>query len=282
MTATSPHFEGSPTATEAPTFVVPLDDSDFAERAVPVAETLARRLGGSVLLAPTAEARMRALTYRAEPGHSLPAPTEIAAALVAPAAPSVRRIVHDTTGGVLCMSTHGRGAVGWAVLGSFTEAVLREHDAPVILVGSHCHASWDRGSYILVCVDGARGDDPVVPVAIHWARALGLSVHVAHVMHPLDVEGATHPDRIVDAVVNQFTAAGVDAAPRFMRASYVAGAIADEAAYEPAALIAMNTHGRKGFARFALGSVAMATVGLAPCPVLVAPLAHNAMDEDAS
>jgi nucleotide-binding universal stress UspA family protein len=282
MTATSPHLEGSSTATEAPTFVVPLDDSEFAERAVPVAATLARRLGGSVLLAPTAEARMRALSYGAEPGRSLPAPTEVAAALGAPAAPAVRRIVHDTSGGVLCMTTHGRGAFGWAVLGSFTEAVLREHDAPAILVGSHCRTAWDRGSYILVCLDGARVDDPVVPVAIHWARALGLRAYVAHVIHPLDVEGATHPDRVVDAVVDQFTAAGVDAAPRFMRASYVAGAIADEAAHEPAALIAMNTHARKGFARFALGSVAMATVGLAPCPVLVTPLPHNAMDKDAS
>jgi nucleotide-binding universal stress UspA family protein len=32
------------------TFVVPLDGSEFAERALPVAETLAERLGGSLLL----------------------------------------------------------------------------------------------------------------------------------------------------------------------------------------------------------------------------------------
>ena len=46
-----------------------------------------------------------------------------------------------------------------------------------------------------------------------------------------------------------------------------------------ACLLSVSTHARKGFARFALGSVAMATVGLAPCPVLVAPRPHDETKE---
>jgi nucleotide-binding universal stress UspA family protein len=45
--------------------------------------------------------------------------------------------------------------------------------------------------------------------------------------------------------------------------------IAQLAADLEADLVVVGTHGRRGFARFLLGSVAEATVRLAPCPVLV-------------
>lgn len=44
----------------------------------------------------------------------------------------------------------------------------------------------------------------------------------------------------------------------------------------PADLIVMGTHGRTGFQRWALGSVAERVVRSAPCPVLVVPPAHRA------
>ena len=109
------------------------------------------------------------------------------------------------------MSTHGRGSFGWAILGSFAEEVVCQHDEPLFLVGRHCRDDWVDGRYMLVCVDGSTAADPIVPPAIRWAKALHLDVHVAHVIHPLDVEGATHPDPIVAAIVAAFEAAGVHA-----------------------------------------------------------------------
>lgn len=51
--------------------------------------------------------------------------------------------------------------------------------------------------------------------------------------------------------------------------------IAQLAADLEADLVVVGTHGRRGFSRFLLGSVAEATVRLAPCPVLVVrPKAH--------
>lgn len=53
--------------------------------------------------------------------------------------------------------------------------------------------------------------------------------------------------------------------------------IAQLAADLEADLVVVGTHGKRGFSRFLLGSVAEATVRLAPCPVLVVrPKAHPA------
>ena len=46
--------------------------------------------------------------------------------------------------------------------------------------------------------------------------------------------------------------------------------LVDAATRLPASVIAMTTHGRTGFQRTVLGSVAMDVVHDAPCPVLVA------------
>ncbi len=198
--------------------------------------------------------------------------TELALINEHPAAAAIGHVVADGPDRLLCMTTHGRGALRWAVLGSVAEQVVRQSRQPVLLVGRHCSLeALDEPRLMLVCVDGSNVAEPVIPVATQWAKTLGLQVRVASVIHPLDVEGATHPNQVVDAIVERFRADGVNAEPILLRGSYIAGAIADCARGLPATLIAMNTHARGGLARIALGSVAMGTVGLAECPVLLAP-----------
>ena len=51
--------------------------------------------------------------------------------------------------------------------------------------------------------------------------------------------------------------------------SYVAGALADFADDLPAAMIVASSHARTGLARVALGSVTMAVLHQATCPLLV-------------
>ncbi len=275
MTATTKNTEDAQVAT-APTVVVPVDGSAGAERALPVAQSLVRRAGGKVMLV-TVE------THGGVPGDFDAHLTELAhadatmpvevARLEDPSPEhAINELVNAGTDRVVCMSTHGRGSLRWAMLGSVAERVVRSGRRPVFLVGRHCSSEWPADAeHMVVAIDGSSVADPVVPAAVQWARALHLDVHVAMVVHPLDVDAATTSDVTLRAVVEQFVAQGVHAIPVFLRGSHVAGAIADYAAFRSAAMIVLNTHARAGAARFALGSVAMATVGIANCPVLVAP-----------
>jgi len=258
------------------TIVVPLDGSPFAERAVPVARTIARRIGARLMLVTTGwgdwESGDRKAYLEAIARQHADVPTEVTLIDEHPAALAIEHVVNAATGRLVCMTSHGRGGFRWALLGSVAEQVVRDTHKPMLLAGGHCRVDWPgEFRHMLVCVDASNVADPIIPVATRWAKALRLDIRVALVIHPLDVQGATHPDETVGAIVQRFVADGLDAAPVILRSSHIAGAIADFAGTLPATLIAMNTHARGGIARMTLGSVAMATVGLADCPVLLAP-----------
>jgi nucleotide-binding universal stress UspA family protein len=170
------------------------------------------------------------------------------------------------------MTSHGRGKFRWAMLGSVAEAVVRASLEPVILVGRHCETAWSgERARLLVAVDCSTVDDPVVPVAVEWAKTLGLGVQVAHVVHPLDVASGKTPNPEPNAIARSIAAAGIDTTAEELPGWYVAGTLADAARETPAALIAMRTHAPTGLARASIGSVTMATLSVAPCPVLVVP-----------
>jgi nucleotide-binding universal stress UspA family protein len=165
------------------------------------------------------------------------------------------------------MTTHGRGRIRWALLGSVAEEVVRESSAPVVLLGRHCRTDWPNNfRKMVVCVDGTSAAPAVEADAVEWAKTLGLDLHVATVIHPLD---AAAPDAVLDAIVGRMEAQGLHAHRYVLRSTYAAGAIADFAETVDADLVAMSSHARAGTARVALGSVTMGVVGMARCPVLV-------------
>jgi nucleotide-binding universal stress UspA family protein len=252
------------------TFVVPIDGSEFAKHAVDVAAGMARHCGANLKLvasswntydfrSPVPELEATASKYADVVMETIvsdekPAPWVIADAAKEP-------------GHVVCMTTHGRGRMAWAALGSVAEQVIRDVPAPILLVGRHCATAWPTGARRLVLtVDGASAEPPGLQETIEWARAFNLDVEVATVIHPLDTEG---PDREIDAIVKNLESAGLRARPCITLGTYVAGQLADAVVAAEADLVVMGSHARAGVARFALGSVTMGVVGLAPCPVLV-------------
>ena len=111
--------------------------------------------------------------------------------------------------------------------------------------------------------------------ACHWAQALGLELHLAGVFHPLDVEVA-HADRIFGPLVTIAKGYGIQVPTcEVLRSSFVAGALADFAEDDGASMLVMAAHHHSSIARMTLGSTTMATVHLAPCPVLVVPPAET-------
>jgi len=255
------------------TIVVPVDGSEFAERAFPVARALAAEFDADLhaVTGRWVDRNAEAQQYLREVASRF-APIEVDFRPDLEAADAIADVADTPGDRLVCMTSHGRGAFRWAVLGSVAERVVHETRRPVVLVGRHCATNPSaRFRTAIVCVDGFDVAEPVVTVATEWAKELALDVHVVMVIHPLDVEGATVPDKNVEAIVEHFATAGVRARSVVLRSRLVANAIADYAGTVDGSLVMMSSHSRTGVARVALGSVAMNTVGLSPAPVLVVP-----------
>jgi nucleotide-binding universal stress UspA family protein len=252
------------------TLVVPLDGSAFAERAVPVANALADRLGGRLILcsAPYIGV-LHPREYLAEVAQGCSAPVETIADAAYLPADAISSIVGESDDRIVCMTGHGRGGLRWSLMGSTAEEVIRRSDRPMILVGRRCKDDFlSTGTHLLAAVDDLDTAETLAPVAGEWALAFGLELDAAVVVHPLDVESAEHPEGLLDPIVERFGGPGRVRA-NLLRSSYDAGALADFADDLPAALIAMNCHASRGLSRVALGSVTMAVLHLAACPLLV-------------
>jgi nucleotide-binding universal stress UspA family protein len=263
------------------TVVVPLDGSPRAERALGVARPLARELGAGVVVMakpwygevePTAtQAYLDAIVAFGEPPVGGPV-DEAKVVQDLSAAEAIQQVVEDASPALLCMTTHGRGRLRWAVAGSVAEDVIRAASAPLVLLGPHARATWPGPTRrVVVCVDGAATDRRSTEIACQWARALDLEICLLSVYHPLDVE-AERPELRFGPLEELAKEQGLSLEKRqVFRSSFVAGALADVAEDDEASLLVMAAHHHSAAARLALGSTTMATVHMAPCPVLVIP-----------
>ena len=125
---------------------------------------------------------------------------------------------------------------------------------------------------------------PAARNALAWAADLqrtipGAPIHVVHVVNPMPAvampEMTAFPapsDEEVAAIARELEsivrAVSPGATSEVIRAPWIASAILDTARRVDADLIAMGTHGRKGFTRLMLGSAAEYVVRHAHCPVV--------------
>ena len=174
---------------------------------------------------------------------------------------------------LVCMSSHGRGRVVGALVGSVTEALLRTIDQPVLVVGPHVPADFSFAGRVAACIDGSREAERTLEPARAWAAALGL---------PLWLVEVVHPSPPVEATTDELATEAADLGRLAKRMPDVAGwdtyhsrhparELAERSASEPTALLVMATHGRAGWDRLRLGSVTAATVHASTVPVLVVP-----------
>jgi nucleotide-binding universal stress UspA family protein len=253
------------------TIIVPLDGSDFAATAVPIAAALVQPRAGRLVLVTTrwdSDANEPQEYLEKTAGTLDDVDVETVVIHDRSPAEAIEVTMRQEPGRLVCMTTHGRGRLRWAVLGSVAEQVIRAASDPVLLVGRHCATDWPTGARrsLLIGIDGSTPMPPVVAPAAEWAKALDLDVVVAMAIHPLDLQD---PAATVDAVVGHLEDHGVRARGQIIRSTYPAGGLADLADDGGVQLIALSSHARMGAARVALGSVTMGVVGLARCPVLV-------------
>ena len=253
--------------------IVPLDGSDLAATALPVAARIADRLDTRLrLVAVGADDRGKDLRAYLDAQVEEMSRSDVDAVVLhswdaATGISEFRALHHDA---VVCMTSHGRGGLRWAMLGSVAESVVAAAPTPVVVVGPRCAPGWRPGSGpVVLAHDGGELPDAVVDATCDWAQRLGTAVLVVTVIHPLDVEDAEHPSVLFADVESRIRKRGIDVSHRIEQRHYPAGVIADVADELDASLIVMASYDRGAVERVLLGSITMGVVNLAGCPVVV-------------
>lgn len=284
--------EHTPMAAEPPPLrgrvCVPVDPTQPGSTALAVAATVARQAGMAVEVVAvppsglghhTTNAHLTARVRTAERTGAtataqLLCPGDVAAALLA-------HLAHDDVA-VACMDSRSRGPVGELVLGSVSEAVLRQAPVPVLLAGPRTQVGPDRYATLIVAVDGSEPAEAAVGVAADLAERLDADLFLVQVLDPrreappADVIETSYLARVASRLAPARTSYDV------LHARDPARAIVDVARERPDALVVMGTHGRSGVRRMAMGSVALRVVKHASSPVLVVNAAEPTERTDPS
>jgi len=145
-------------------------------------------------------------------------------------------------------------------------------------------------SKILVAVDGSDSSLHALKHGIELARNLSATLRIVHVVDmnwlplapelAIDIEAISAVRRsagqkILADARETAQKAGLDAEALLVETEtptqHVAEAIVKEATRWPADLVLLGTHGRRGFQRMLLGSVAEGMARRSPVPVLLVP-----------
>lgn len=177
---------------------------------------------------------------------------------------------------LIALSTHGRRGLNRMVMGSVAEEVLRHADVPVLVMRPGMVATdWNR---LVVALDGSTRSEEILQDVIPLAWRPNASVElVRSALPPItttglgEVPGVVVTDDPMPYLLQakaRLAEDGVDARVTALEGR-AAWAILDHAKRTGATLLCLTTHGRGGFERVLMGSVAEEIVRHAPCPVLI-------------
>jgi nucleotide-binding universal stress UspA family protein len=209
----------------------------------------------------------------------------------------VLNYARDVGADLLVVGSHGRRGLDRLLLGSVAADLLRRAEAPVVVLPDGAEQTGpgpDRP--LLVGVDFSDHTRPVLRLAAALAETYSAPVELVHVLEDraafdlgglLTVgdlrqkPGATDRATAHSALQVLADEAGVDVAERHVVGGSAEAEIARLAEGRGAGVLVVGTHGRSGWDRLRLGSVAEWVVRHAPCPVLALPpaLAEGPGDE---
>ena len=291
--------------------LVPLDGSPLAEQALPIALAIAERARCKLKLVFIHEPLMLM-----EPG---PAYTKVELAMQKadreylksvtgrlrerlgrsvssavlrrmPVAQTLTTYIRELGADLVVMTTHGRGGIRRAWLGSITDQLIRMAEVPIIVVRpseATPAESSVRLTEILVPLDGSPLAEAALEPAMTLARLWDAEISLVQVVRPVMLTSEPHltfpsgyseqataicresaKDYIRD-VAERVRDSGVKATGVAVIGAAVPETLIDLAAPERVSMLAVATHGRGGLKRLGLGSVADKLVRGSNVPVLV-------------
>jgi nucleotide-binding universal stress UspA family protein len=288
--------------------VIPLDQSQLSESAIPFGILLARTLGSDIdylqvidkdnaAKATAAEEYLSRIVDRFPPpaGHRSVVRTGDAAEAILEASTDANAMV--------VMATHGYTGLRRMILGSVADAVVRHARVPIALIRNDdkFRLPQEGINRLLVPLDGSDRSTHALPIAIEIAGASQASLDLLHVIVPVSVgelgagiepgyippevygsmmdelETVAHED--LRAAAESCQQAGVNAT-MYSPVGTPADSIFHLAEETNADAIVMSTHGRGGASRVLMGSVATSIIHRSHVPVIVVPAAHVAPEAD--
>lgn len=265
---------------------------------MPTALALAQRLGADVHSISVVDADERADHLRALAAGALGVDVgDDHVVVVADAEPAeaIANRARELTPSVVCLTTHGRGRLRGALVGSVARAVLQRSSDPIVALGPMAdNPGWSPRpqrlpkplsvARIVACVDGSKASEQVLPLAATWAAALQMSLSIVTVISdeptPVRVQqtdsengGQVDSGSYVDELVQQWRSQVLEIDGEVLRDPIgPASAIRLHLDRRPAGLVAVTTHARTGLERLRLGAVAASIVHDSVAPCLVAPV----------
>ncbi len=204
---------------------------------------------------------------------------------------------HAKSSGVdlIVMTTQGRGPLARFWFGSVADALLRQATIPMLLVRpQESPAEWTQEpewASVLVPLDGSQLAEQILEPATALAAATKADVKLLYVVQQLVQEGyvprssqvtslldqlreAEHQEQVraekyLEKLAKRLRGPSFRVETRVVSHIRPAVAILDEASSDGVHVIALATHGRGGFNRILLGSVADKVVRGATTPVFV-------------
>ncbi len=217
--------------------------------------------------------------------------------IVKPGIPSdvILSVATEIGSDLIAMATHRGNALARGILGSVTDTVLRSSSIPVLAInpdGTNMTrtAKW-KPATVIVPLDGSKLAEECVPTALNVAKATGAELIFMQALHlpsyavsgpgadfyGLDF-GVSAQRRDAAEYLAQFVeiakSEGVSASTHTAIGS-AAARIIEETQHVPDAMIVISSHGRRGFRRMVLGSVADKILRASHHPVLVLKHSHN-------
>ena len=203
---------------------------------------------------------------------------------------TIPRLAAELNVDIVIMSTHGRGGVQRAWLGSVADAVVRRARVPVLLVRPSPEATRPRlepvsAHRVLVALDGSRVAEAALAAATELAYAEDATCTILRVVVPpmfissyppetgrLNAEQIESASETAEGYMRalETRVPGVDGAEVVVHAQPAEMILKYAEAHE-ADLIALGSRGMGRIARLFIGSVADKVVRGAHVPVLVSP-----------
>lgn len=231
-----------------------------------------------------ARRRLESSVHEQLPPDRRPREIRLRTALDSPAE-SLRELIDSIEPSVAVIGATGRGTIGSAFLGSTAEELVRSVRVPVLTVCEDTEPG--RFGRIIVPVDFSECCRQGLHAALQLARRENATLYVLHeaIMQTTGLgRPGVGPDDQVESnyrrefeqklavYLERFDTEGIDIEPivtvQCYRARSVGQAVTREAERHEADLIAMSTHGHRGFRRFVLGSTTLEVLHELPAPLL--------------
>lgn len=209
------------------------------------------------------------------------------------AAEAIEAVVRERNATMLAISSSGRGALSRWAFGSVADTLMRSTPVPLLII--HPAPPVDDPiqsvaiTRILVPLDGSETAEQALPVAARLAREAKAPVVLVQVINPsleFSMVGqglAPITPELYDSVESDLAAQADEALdkgvqllgdiPAGITKTVLQGSTVEAIHHytEPGDLIVMTSHGRTGFRKFLLGSVAQKIINERIAPVVLVP-----------